>query len=247
MNNLSSITRNMANKSFYYAHSIASRNIYIDRDHKYKMRYDKVIQINVNTFSMYPNMDVASQVFTLFDVPNSLTFKWDLFEVHYIDIVKCLELWYTLGKEKVDTLTKWGALIASKDEKELLEIVGDDTFMSKCEREEFYDFLEKLKNDPYFLQRPSEEEEYRANMDEILENKDEELVSKDEEITVMKEELASKDEKLVLKDEEITVMKEELASKNKETALKMLNEGLDVEIISKVTGLSQEEINSFKS
>lgn len=106
MNNLSSITRNMANKSFYYAHSIASRNIYIDTDHKYKMRYDKVIQINVNTFSMYPNMDVASQVFTLFDVPNSLTFKWDLFEVHYIDIVKCLELWYTLGKEKVDALTK---------------------------------------------------------------------------------------------------------------------------------------------
>ena len=63
-------------------------------------------------------------------------------------------------------------------------------------------------------------------MDEILENKDEELASKDE---------------------EITAMKEELASKNKETALKMLNEGLDVEIISKVTGLSQEEINSFKS
>ena len=105
--------------------------------------------------------------------------------------------------------------------------------MCKCEKEEFYDFLERLKNDPFFLQRPSEEEEYRANMDEILENKKEELALKKKELASIEKELAS--------------IEKELALKDKETALKMLNEGLDVEIISKVTGLSQEEINSFKS
>ena len=97
-----------------------------------------------------------------------------------------------------------------------------------------------------FIENPESEKvgEYMKENDEMKEAKEKlEVMSEDEKMQILAELRlkAIRDEKAV----ERFGYKQGIKQEKKEIAKKMKEEGLDIEVIKKVTGLTEEEINSL--
>lgn len=179
----------------------------------------KVGQININCFSNQNGKIVAKMMFS--DIDTGII-QTEAIIVYNFDIEKCYNLYYNEG-ERDDRLVRWGALYYTPEISDISEIIGDDLLM-KEDKEKLINVAEEL------------EEKHRLfTDDDILQ------------LTDWKMEEA----KLSGFDEGAKIGTENgirIGTENgiKYTVINMLKENLDIKLITKITGLTEEEIMKIK-
>lgn len=213
--NNTTYNNHIINKSMYYLHSSLKNTIIINEKKRYISLYKKYIQINLNTFSMYEELINPFQMFLLMDPINSLVMKGSNYEIHHIDIEKCLRMCYNDINKEVTPLIRWCAIFACTTKEELNKVIGEDGFMEKSEEEKLREAWDLLEAHPWYIKEISEKEELLGIIDE------------------QKEDLE-------------TAYEEGKNERNYEIAKNMLNKNMDINTISEITNLTEEEILKLK-
>ena len=146
--------------------------------------------------------------------------------IYDLNIVKCHEIYYNeLKKENLPNYIKWGALIFSKELEDIPDIL--DSFLSKKEKNIIMASIDKLTHEDFFY---TKEESLKW---EEWERKTIEKEIKEQGITEGIEKGIEKG------------IEQGMEQKTKENILSMIENNLSLELISKVTNKSIEEINKI--
>ena len=188
-------------------------------------KVDKVIQINFNTFYVdEENLKIIDKYYIQNDEGNKLTKK---LQIHHINIEECKKAWYNKDIEKY-----------SKKEQEIIKI---GALMLIDNINDFEECLSEVKN----------MNEWKKDIESTIKD-----LSSDEELLIYYDE--EKDKQAIinsgLTEAEEKGLKEGIEKgkvegkneRNKEIALKMLKENIDINLISKLTDLSINEISNLK-
>lgn len=179
----------------------------------------KVGQLNFNTFSNSNNREIQKGMYTDEDgelISDLLTF-WN------VDIVKCYKKVYNsiVDVQKLPKPIRWGAILYTNinDINFIEKVIGDD-LLTMEEREKFVKRINNVKNNKRIIQEWMVEENNRMREENVLQ-------------TARKE------------GEEIGLVKGE-ENKVLEVIKKMLLEGIDYNLISKVTGKSTTQVKEIE-
>ena len=181
-----------------------------------------VIQINFNNFNKPKNRDIVVYGLNEKNTPNEYS---DILEIHQINLVKIKEKKYTdIGKLK--NYEKVGLLMSSESIEDVVRICKD--VLSEEDLEKVVKRLYELNSDKNLWTLYDKEDLNR----QISESK--------------KREGLEQGEAIGKKEGEIIGIKKGSNQKAIEIAKNMINEKMDISIISKVTGLTIDEINNIK-
>lgn len=231
-------TDNILTKCNYYMYSLLRGDIAISKDtRKYQHLHKKIIQVNLNTFSMYADVLDPKQVFVLYDVVNSVVIKSSNAEIHHINIDMCFEEWYNSNIKEVDNLTRWYALIGANTKEEIEKIIAYPGFLNEKERERIRMTMEEIDYSRYYFETLTPEEERRGIMDSEFEAEMEEIEIEKKEINAQKEEINAQRKKISL----------EFDEKQNKIIKNMLSENMDVDTICRITGMEKNKILEIKN
>ena len=205
-------------RNLHYIFKLANLNT--ERGNKYKIGYS-IVQINLNFY----NSKYEKNIYTLYDKINKIELT-DYIKIYNVGIDKYIKNYYNNGKK----FTKGEeALIMLDMNKEELEELSEKSEIVNNFKEEVI----KANNDEFvvdWISREEEQKQYEEVMYEkgIIQGKQ---LGLEEGLTQGKELGISEGSKQT----------------NLENAKKMLELKMDLEAISKVTGLTMEEIESLKN
>lgn len=144
-----------------------------------------------------------------------------------VDIEKCREVVYNYGIENAPEEVRWCAILGERNIKRISDILGDE-LLSMEEKENYLKTIREVNNDGSILQEWMIEEKER-------------LKKEDEMNTAYNDGVNEGIEKGIEKG-----IEQGIDEKNTEVIIKMLEEGIDYTVISKVTGKSIEEIKNIE-
>lgn len=173
------------------------------------------IQVNLNCYDK--NTDESLERYQLQEV-NSHKLYLKNITIFNLNVVKCLELYYNLDNlEDVPKYIKWGALIYNRDLNKIPDIV--DGIMTIDERNKIMSKIEKLTKDDKFM---SELEALK-----MLEWEEKSKMTYVKNLGIVEGEIKGKEET------------------TKELILSMLDNKLSLDMISKITNKSIDEIKKI--
>lgn len=191
-----------------------------------------IFQINLNCFKEIEDNIPLKKYSLREETTNKLYLK--NIGIYDLNVVKCHELYYNEpNKDKLPNYIKWGALIYSKDIRAMSSIM--DSFLSKKEKDIIMAGLDKLTHDDLFYteKEAQEWEEWeRKSIETYIRKK------------AQKEGLEQGIEQGIEQGLEQGV-EIGLEQKTKEIIISMINNNISIELISKVTNKTKEEINKI--
>ena len=218
--------KGLTERNLLYASRILSNNIKEGTPYS-KLPIYKVTQLNINCFRNINGKILAKMM--LIDADTGIVGTESLFFYNF-DIEKCFHLYYNIEKENTDALErliKWGTILYTTDISSISEVMGDD-FMNNEDKEKFIKVTEELQ------------EKHRTFTDEEI---------------IQLTEWKMEGERLAAREQghaeghaegRAEGRAEGIEQNTKDHATKMLNENLDIQLISRITGLTEEEIIKLK-
>ena len=177
----------------------------------------RVAQINFNLFHQ-ENIGVTEEQM-LYNVA-SKTVASDIIRIIQIDIEKCYELVYTKGIEGIQKIIRWGALFNETTMHGISEILGED--MLKMEdKKDLLNKIDRAKEREEILSKVTMEGDYEAIVGSYLE--------------------------MGLEQGIIQGINQGIEQNKVEMIKSMLENNIDYEVISKVTGKTIEEIKEIEN
>ncbi|MCB8814737.1 Rpn family recombination-promoting nuclease/putative transposase [Desulfosporosinus shakirovi] len=182
----------------------------------------KTITINILDFRYINQTRSYHSVFRLFEVEEGFELT-EALEIHFMELPKLLVKWREgLVSPREDALVRWLFLLEGS------------------ENEEIYKILEEIAMKDPVLNQAIEEWEKSSDDPRIRE------IYWSRQKAILDEKAAIREAELRLR-EAIKEGKEEGKKENKlEVAQKMLNRGMDIQVISEIVGISEEEIKNLK-
>lgn len=209
-------------RNLAYLANLYSRSVDISDDYN---KVHRCIQLNLTTGKK--GIDLKSEYALL--KRNGL--KEEIFSENFIiyeinvDLLK--EAYYNNDEEIINKYKPVIMLTLNREELEEFSL-GDERVMEYRKR------VEELNSDPEFMVFMSREEDDRKTENTLRNLVDEQ-----------KKELEEQSQELKNQSQELKKQSQKLSNINQDTARKMKNESIDIETISKVTGLSIEEIQNL--
>ena len=206
-------------RNLAYLANLYSRSVDISLGY-YKVR--KCIQLNLT--SGKKGIDLKSEYALLKRNGIKEEMFSDSFKIYEINVDLLKESYYNKNEEIINKYKPVIMLTLNREELEKFSL-GDERIM------EYKEKVEKLNSDPEFMVFMSREEDQKKTentLKYIVEEKNQKIKEQSQELKNTSKELKNKSK--------------ELSNIKQETARKMKTEKIDIETISKVTGLSIEEI-----
>ncbi len=190
---------------------------------KHGMKYTSippVIQINFNDYDVdEDSKEVIDKYYLQNKNEHILTEKLQIWN---INIAKCYELWYNKNienlSEEEQQIVKICALMYIKD-KETFERCLEEIKMDEEIKRDIMEAEEDFSSDEEILGWYGTEEEYEALQEAKMYNREQEAIARG--------------------------IEQGISKRNIEIVTKMLKENIDVNFISRITGLSVEQINNL--
>ena len=126
LNNQKSYLSEVNYRNFSYFHHIIYSDVTKGEDYYKETEY---IQINVDLFSLYEEIQKPILKFTYYDKVNKKEYKIPT-AIYHINVAECKKELYN-GSSKENRMLMWGAIIASENIEEIIEIAKGDEIMGK--------------------------------------------------------------------------------------------------------------------
>ena len=250
----SSLSMSYRNK--VYSNSIGANTLNVgEKDYK---DIPRIIQLNFDFFD-YPSNKFIT-VGKMLNDDGTATLGW-ADEIYHIFSNFVLKSWYNEADERERKVAKWCMLMFADTEETFFERAKE--VMSEEEAKKFVDRVVELSQDDgnitLYTKYSNHDMAFNTDMayiqDEKAKIQDEKTKIQDEKTKIQDEKTKIQDEKAKVEDEKAKLAKQkselEMAAAsvidaNKQNALKALALGLDDDTISKITGLSLDEIAKLK-
>ncbi len=209
-------------RNLHYIFKLASENT--ERGNKYKIGYS-IVQVNLNFY----NSKYTRSIYTLYDKINKIELT-DYIKIYNVGIDKYIKNYYNNGKKF--TQGEEALIMLDMDKQELEELSEKSDIVS-----DFKEEVIKANNDKFVVEWISREEEQKQ-YEEVMYEKG---LNQGKQQGLLEGIAKGKQQGL---SEGITQGIEQTKIEN---AKKMLELKMDLETISKVTGLSKERIESLRN
>ena len=210
-------------KNLSYAFSLYSKGI--KRGENYHENF-MLSQLNLNTFGEYSDDNFKFMNTYALTELNSHNVYTKSFKIYSLDVAKCYKLFYNNDKKiKKSNQLRWGALICAKTLDEVDEILG--SMITVDEKNKFKDTIAGLTEEDYKMTASE-----IANVQRLVRN------------SIYDEGLEDGIEKGFEQGIE-QGMEQGIEQTKTETIKSMYKEGIDLEVIAKITDKSITEINEI--
>ena len=126
LNNQNNYLREINYRNFSYFHHIIYSDVTKGEDYYKETEY---MQINIDLYPLYEELRKPVLKFTYYDKENKQEYKIPT-TIYHINVAQCRKEIYN-GRRKANRMLIWGALIASENIEELIEIAKGDEIMEK--------------------------------------------------------------------------------------------------------------------
>lgn len=203
----------------------------------------KAVQLNINKFSNINDKIISKIMLT--DLDTNAPFISSIV-LYNFDIVKSSNMYYNNIESNTkiyDKLIRWGALLNTENIEDISNIIGDD-LMEKEDKEQFVEIVNELKGNYVNFTKEQLEQHEEFKLEGMRLTALEEGFSQGYEEGV-EQGLEQGIEQGIEQGVEQGI-EQGMEQKNKEIVTNMLKENMGIDLISKITGLSKEEITNIK-
>ena len=256
--NIHGYTQLLIDRNTGYVANILSRQL--DKGQGYD-QLEPVLQINFNEPSAeIKNQNILKPIDEYMLRNEQGRVLTDMLKIINIDVDKCYNIWYNNDMKKFTSceqnIIKIGALHKIQDKEEFRKCLGEiemdeevknkiQNDMDEYQQDKELAMVYNKKKHEEFVRRAHEIELEQKK--EKLEQTEEKLKQKKEELEQKKEELEQREENIETIERKIQQEREKILEEKKEFIKNLLNEKIDINKISKITGLSIEKIKEIES
>lgn len=179
----------------------------------------KAVQLNINKFSNINDKIISKIMLTDLDTNTPFISSIVLYN---FDIVKSSNMYYNnieSNTKTYDKLIRWGALLNTENIEDISNIIGDD-LMEKEDKEQFIETANELKGNYVNFTKEQLEQHEEFKLEGMR-------------LTALEEGIEQG-------------IEQGMEQKSIEIVTNMLKENIDIKLISKITGLNDEEITNIK-
>ena len=231
-----------------YVASTLSRQLDKGQGYEY---LEPVLQINFNELSsemkIY-NIKPIDEYMLRNEKGEVLT---NMLKIINIDIDKCYDIWYNNDVEKFTSceqnIIKIGALHKIENEEEFRKCLGEIEMDEEVKNKIQHDMDEYQQDTELaMVYNKNKHDEFVRRTKEIkLEQREDQVKQKEDEVEQREEQVEQREEQVKQREEQVKQKEEQLNQEKKHIIKNLLNEGINIEKISQISGLTIEEIKKI--